>query len=346
MTGLRTDWDLLGLEPHDAGTIGAIPSDLSRRGFFRVSAGVGAGLLLGIGLDQPAQAQQAAATPPFAPAAYVRIAPNGRITLLSKNPEIGQGIKTAFALILAEELDANWDNVSVIQAPIDSALYGQQSAGGSRSIPANWMTLRQAGAGARAMLIAAAARRWSVPERELTTSASTVIHQPTGRSASYGSLADAAAQVPLPDPRSLQLKGKQAFQLLGKRHGGVDNRQIVTGQPLFGLDVDVPGMKIAVFQKCPRPYGRVRQANLADIRKLPGVLDAFVVEGTGKPAEVLNGVAIIAQDTWSALSAKRQLAIEWDETPASQDSWTAIVEQAKKSPLSPLANKPFAPTAI
>lgn len=337
-----TDWDPQGLDhaaeaDQPAGPPTGSAATLSRRGFVLVSAGAGAGLVLALGQHGTARAQQAPGGPPpaapapvaFAPAAYVQIAPDGKITLYAKNPEIGQGIKTAFGLILAEELDADWSAVEVRQSAIDVARYGQQFAGGSRSIPANWTVLRQAGAGARAMLVAAAAKAWGVPAAELTTAASMVHHAASNRAASYGSLAEAATLMPLPDPQALKLKGKGQFTLLGKRHGGVDNRAIVTGQPLFGLDVDLPGMRFAVFQKCPALYGKVASANLDAIKAMPGVTDAFIVEGTGKPAEVLNGVAIIARDTWSALSAKRELKIVWDESAASKDSWTDISARAR-----------------
>ncbi len=309
--------------------------DQTRRDFFKVAGAIGTGLILGIG--SAAEAQQAAAPsaftppppPPYAPTAYVQITPDGKITIAAKNPEIGQGVKTSFALIVAEELDANWADVTVMQSDVDAARFGNQSAGGSRSIPTNWMALRQAGAGARAMLISAAAKQWNVPESELTTSASVVHHTASQRSARYGTLATAAAALPVPDATSLKLKNRGDFRLLGKRHTGVDNRKIVTGQPLFGIDVDVPNMQIAVFQKCPAIYGKVKSANLAEIKALPGVTDAFVVAGTGKPAEVLNGIAIVAKDTWSALSAKRKLQVEWDQTAASNDSWKGYVERAK-----------------
>ncbi len=315
---------------------------LSRRGLIKLSAGLGAGLVLGFGAG--AQAQQAARPPgmppaPFAPTAYVKIAPDGKITLFAKNPEAGQGVRTAFALILAEELDADWNDVTVVQADVDTARYGMQMAGGSLSIPMNWNSLRQAGAGARAMLIAAAAKQWGVPAAELTASGSKVSHAASQRTASYGALAEAAAQMPLPDPASLKLKGKGEYNLLGKRHPSVDARAIVTGQPLFGIDVDVPDMKIAVFQKCPTVRGKAKSANLDAIKAMPGVSDAFIVEGTGKPAEVLSGVAIIARDTWSALSAKRALKVEWDETAASKDSSAAFATRANELTAKPLGEQ-------
>jgi isoquinoline 1-oxidoreductase beta subunit len=313
---------------------------VSRRNFLKVSAGIGGGLILAFGLVDKANAQAAGGggggrppgppAPPFAPSAYVRIAPDGRITLYSKNPEIGQGIKTAFGLILAEELDAKWSDVTVEQSPINAAVYGTQFAGGSLSIPMNWDTLRQAGAGAKAMLIAAAAQEWNVPASECTAADSVVTHATSRRSMGYGQLADRAAAMPLPDPKALKLKGKGEYKLLGRRHTQVDNIHIVQGHPLYGVDVQVPGMKIAAFQKCPAVGGKVASANLDEIKALPGVVDAFVVTGTGKPTEVMPGVAIIADNTWAAFSAKKKLKIVWDESQASKDSWKGLSAQAKK----------------
>lgn len=306
-------------------------TSVSRRSFIKFFAGAGGGLLCGIGVPDAAQAQQAGnASPAFAPGAYVRIAPDGKITLYAKNPEIGQGIKTAFGLILAEELDASWSDVTIEQSPVDASLYGEQRAGGSLSIPTNWMTLRQAGAGARAMLVAAAAKRWGVPASEITTSDSVVRHAASNRRASYGQLSTEAATLPVPDVQTLKLKERKAFKLLGKRHKGVDGMKIVTGQPLFGMDVQLPDMLVAVFQKSPAIYGKVRSANIDAIKRLPGVKDVFIVEGTGKPTEVLNGVAIVAKDTWSAIAARRKLEVVWDETNASKDSWKGHSAQARE----------------
>lgn len=303
---------------------------LSRRSFMSLAAGIGGGLLFAVGTGAPAGA--GAQTPartaqPFSPGAYVRIAPDGRITLYSKNPEIGQNIKTAFGLILAEELDARWADVVVEQSPID-LVYGTQFSGGSLSVPQAWMTLRQAGAGARALLLAAAARRWNVPVSELTTSESTVHHASSGRSLRYGELATEAAALPVPQVAQLRLKDRKDFKLLGRRHRNVDGRAIVTGQPLYGIDVQLPDMRVAVFQKCPMVYGQVKSANLDEIRRLAGVEQAFIAAGTGRPTEMLAGVVIIAKNTWSALAARRKLVVVWDEAPASKDSWTRYTEQA------------------
>ncbi|MEY4760727.1 MAG: hypothetical protein RLZZ200_583, partial [Pseudomonadota bacterium] len=319
-----------------AGFEGEKAQALSRRGFLKVGAGAAGGLVLALsaGLPSDARAQGAPPPIPFVPGAYVRIAPDGKITLVNKNPEIGQGIKTAFAVILAEELDAKWSDVTIEQAPINPAVYGPQFAGGSMSIPMNWDTLRNAGAGARAMLVAAAAKQWSVAESEITTSESTVVHAASGRKASYGSLATAAAALPVPDVKSLKLKARKDYKLIGKRWTGFDNDKLVTGKPLFALDVKIPNMKYAVLEKCPSIGGKAKSFNADEIKKLPGVIDAFIVDGT-PPAKnvmattVLPGVAIIGKNTWAVFSARQKLKVDWDTSSASKDSWTNYVSQAK-----------------
>ena len=308
----------------------------SRRGFIKVASGAAGGLVLGLSMGAPGEAQAQSAGPPprpFAPGAFVRIAPDGKITLISKNPEIGQGIKTGFGVILAEELDAKWSDVTVEQAEVNRAVYGTQMAGGSMSIPRAWDELRYAGAGARAMLVAAAAKQWGVPASDITTSDSTVIHAASGRTASYGSLATAAAAVPVPDIGSLRLKSRKEYKLIGKRFTGVDNAALVRGQPLFALDVQLPGMKYASIAKCPSVGGKAKSFNAEEIKKLPGILDAFIVEGTPPVTDVMKtgvlpGVAIIGKSTWAVFSARKALKIEWDTRTASKDSWTDFVKQA------------------
>ena len=312
-------------------------ANLSRRGFIKVASGAAGGLVLGLSMGAPGEAQAQSAGPPprpFAPGAFVRVAPDGKITLISKNPEIGQGIKTGFGVILAEELDAKWSDVTVEQAEVNRAVYGTQIAGGSMSIPLAWDELRYAGAGARAMLVAAAAQRWGVPASDLTTSDSTVIHAASGRKASYGSLATAAAALPVPDIQSLKLKARKDYTLIGKRFTGVDNAALVRGQPLFALDVQLPGMKYASIAKCPSVGGKAKSFNADEIKKLPGILDAFIVEGTPPVTDVMKtgvlpGVAIIGKSTWAVFSARKALKIEWDTSTAAKDSWTDFVKQAK-----------------
>lgn len=303
------------------------PAPVSRRQFLKLVGLAGGGLVLAFYLGDSQEAVAQTATD-FAPNGFVQVRSNGEIIIFSKCPEIGQGIKTAFGLIIAEELDADWQRVQVKQAAINPAVYGRQGAGGSTSIPSNWDQLRQAGAMARSMLVSAAALEWNIPESECYTRASKVFSK-DGRSLNYGDLATKAAKLPIPDVASLKLKASSDYTLFGKRYTGVDNRQLVTGQPLFGIDTQLPGMVYASYTKCPAFGGTVLKANLAAIKQLPGVIDAFVIEGTGLATEVVAGVAIIASSTWAAFSAKKQLNIEWDETRASKDSSAEFVKRAQ-----------------
>lgn len=249
----------------------------------------------------------------FVPNAFIRITPDGKVTLFAKNPEIGQGVKTSLPMIIAEELEVDFDQIEIQQAGLDEKSFGPQFAGGSRSIPDNYQRLRRAGAVARTMLITAAAQDWGVPVDECYAEHGTVFHRPTGRAQTYGALASKAALLPVPDDATVKLKDPADFKLMGKRVGGVDNPALVTGQALFGLDQVVPGMAFAIFEKCPVYCGRVRRANLDRIKQLPGVRDAFVIEGGDDPAGLASGVAIVADSTWAALSARKQLQIEWVE---------------------------------
>ncbi|MGZ5921490.1 MAG: molybdopterin cofactor-binding domain-containing protein [Rhizomicrobium sp.] len=312
------------------------PLTMKRRTFFKLAGAGGAGLMLGFHLPDPAFAASetpqtsAEASRAQSVNAFIRIAPDNTVTVYSKAPEIGQGIKTAFGLIIAEELDADWNHVVVEQADFNPKVYGYQGAGGSTSIPRAWDQLRQAGAGAKAMLIAAAAKQWNVKPSEITAQNSVLTHAASGKTATYGSLAIAAAKLPVPDPATLTLKTRQEYKLLGRRHHGVDDPKIVTGKPLFGIDVQLPGMSYATFTKCPAVGGKVKSANLDEIKALPGVIDAFAVEGTGKPTECMPGVAIIAKNTWAAFQAKDKLKVDWDESEASKDSTTAFSARAKQ----------------
>ena len=297
---------------------------LDRRQFMKLTGLVGGGLMLSFTLPRAA-----AASGPLQPNGYVRIDADG-ITLLAKNPEVGQGVKTSLPMIVAEELDAAWDDVTVVQSPIDSSVYGMQFAGGSMSIPMNWTTLRQAGATARAMLVGAAAKQLGVPVEELSTMDSHVIHEASGRKLKYTALAADAADMPVPDAASLKLKSTGDFRLLGKRITGVDNEALVRGEPLFGIDASVPGMKYAVYQKCPAIGGKAKSANLDEIKAMPGVHDAFILDGNDNAMDLLPGVAIVADSTWAAIRAKRALTVEWDETEASKDSWSAAVAEAER----------------
>jgi isoquinoline 1-oxidoreductase beta subunit len=303
---------------------------IGRRGFFKLAGAGAAGLVLGFYLGDPAFAAETADSKEQVMNAFIRIASDNTITIYSKCPEIGQGIKTSFGVIIADELDADWNHVVMEQADINPKVYGSQGAGGSTSIPRAWDQLRQAGAGAKAMLIAAAAQQWAVDPSQITAQDSVLTHAASGRSATYGSLATAAAKLPVPDPKSLKLKTRAEYRLIGKAYRGVDDPKVVTGQPLFGIDVQRPGMVYANFTKCPAAGGKVRSFNVDEIKAQRGVLDAFAVDGTGMAVEVMPGVAIIAKDTWSAFQAKDKLKVDWDLSEASTDSTSQFSAQANK----------------
>lgn len=300
---------------------------MDRRSFLKATGVVGAGLVLAFGLNEDTIAASSEDRPELN--AYIRISPDGSILIYSTNPEIGQGIKTSMPMIVAEELDADWTDVTVEQSPINETLFGRQNAGGSRSIASNWNSMRKAGATARHMLIEAAANEWRVPAKECTTENSHVFHGKTSRKISYGNLATKAAALVVPPERTVKLKDRQDYKLLGKRITGVDNHLLVTGQPLFGIDQTLPGMLYAVYEKCPAVGGTVDSANLDEVRKMRGVKHAFILEGNGNVMELKPGVAIVATTTWAAFQAKRQLKVRWNESNASKDSWSGLVKRAQ-----------------
>ena len=321
------------------------PASLSRRAILKATATVGGGLLLQAVLPPSAWVASEAAAGGEAGVlnAYIRVAPDGIVTIMSKNPEIGQGIKTMLPMVIAEELDVAWEKVRIEQAPLDTAKYGQQFAGGSRATPLNYEPLRRVGAAGRQMLVAAAAQSWNVAPSQCGTEAGVVYHRESGRSASYGALAAIAAGVQVPDLAQVTLKDPKTFKIIGQPIPGVDNAKIVTGQPLFGIDVTLPGMQHAVFQKCPVFGGKVVSSNVDVIKALPGVHDAFIVKASegnasGNPQGLSDGVAIVAKSWWAASRAREKLKVTWDEGPtAAQSSETfaqRAVELASKAPAS------------
>jgi isoquinoline 1-oxidoreductase beta subunit len=314
----------------EAGTSVANWGKVDRRTFIKLTGLSGAGLTLAASITTPRVSAAAVKGESFVPNAFVNISPDGKILIYSKSPEIGQGIKTAFPMIVAEELDANWDDVVVEQAPINPDVYGRQSAGGSRSIASAWDQLREAGATARAMLVAAAAKAWGVPEAECATAGSVVTHEPTGRTLTYGELTEPASKLPVPARSALTLKSRDEYTLLGMRVTGVDNEAVVRGKPLFGIDQVRPGMLYASFTKCPATGGRVRSANLDAIKGLPGVHDAFVLEGNDIVSELMPGVAIVGESSWATLQARSKLEVDWDESEAAKDSCSSITTEAER----------------
>ena len=303
------------------------PTTVSRRDFLKVSAVVGGGVLLAsyveplsaLELESLARNARAGRVDPTLNA-FVRITPDGIVTITAKNPECGQGIKTMLPMLIAEELDVDWKNVRIEQGNYDPVRFTAQVAGGSTATPTNWLPQRRVGAAARAMLVGAAAQQWNVPASECETSMGVVKHTPSGKTLTYGALATAAASVAAPELASVKLKDPKDFKIIGTKVRNVDNRSIVTGKPLFGIDVTVPGMLYASFVKSPVFAAKVASANVDEIRKLPGVKHAFVVTGETALSGLLPGVAIVADSWWTAQTARAQLKVTWEAHPTSQQS--------------------------
>src|SRR5579862_7635006 len=310
---------------------------VSRRSFLRVTALAGGGMLLASYLEPITEVLAAQFGPPvtLVPASFIRIAPDGVVTIMAKNPEIGQGVKTMLPMLIAEELDVDWKDVRVEQADLNPK-YGLQIAGGSTATPMNWEPLRQVGAGGRQMLIVAAAQKWGVPESECTTTPGRVHHTGSKRSAGYGELAATAATLTPPDPKSLKMKDPKDYRIIGKTTPNVDIEKIVTGKPIFGIDFTTPDMLFANFQKCPVYGGKVATANIDELKTQPGVKHAFVVEPVGDSSVLSGGVAVVADTWWQARAAMGKLKVTWDEGPTAKQSSklyaTTSVELAQKEP--------------
>ena len=303
---------------------------VTRRSFMQVSAAAGGGMLIALHLDPAellAQGPPGGAAMRYDALAFVKIAPDGIVTITSKNPEIGQGIKNMLPMIIADELDVDWSSVKVVQADVDQSKYGAQVAGGSTATPTNWDPMRQVGSAIRQMVLAAAADKWSVPVSELTTASGRVMHASSKRSVGYGELATAAAAKPVPTLSMVPLKDPKDYKIIGKPMRGVDTAAITTGKPVFSIDFTVPGMLWAVYQKSPVFGAKVASSNLDQIKTMPGVKHAFVVEGTTNLQGLMPGVAIVADSWWQAESARKKLNVTWAEHPTS--SQTSESYQAK-----------------
>jgi isoquinoline 1-oxidoreductase beta subunit len=295
----------------------------SRRGFLKTSAGLTLAMYLSPLLaaeNPPAQLTAPPPLPDIPPDAFLRIAPDGAITVISKHLEMGQGTFTGLATLIAEELDADWSKVSVEGAPADVTRYGNlawggavQGTGGSSAMAAAWIQMRTAGASARAMLVSAAAARWKVDEGSITVSKSVLTHAPTGRKLGFGDVAEEAAKLPV--PKSPKLKPAVHYTLIGKE--GVrrtDSASKTDGSAMFTQDVQLPDMLVAVIAHPPRFGGVIASVDDAAARAVPGVVDVLKVAGTTGVFQ--GGVAVLAKDTWTAIKASKLLKIQWDDSAA------------------------------
>ncbi len=298
---------------------------INRRDFLKVSSLAGGGLVLGFSFYGCQTAPAALKLPSILPEAedpnaiyheidtFLQISSNGKVSIISANPEIGQGVKTSLPMLIAEELEVDWKDVKVEQGDLDKK-YGEQWTGGSTAIARAWEPLRKIGAAARSMLVAAAASQWQVDASECIAEKGIVKHTASGRQLGYGELAEAAAGLEAPDMESIQLKDPKDWKIIGKGRGNIDTPKIVTGKQDFGIDTRVEGMVFASISKAPVFNARVKSVDDSEARKVPGVIDVITVDpGDFEPSMLKAGVAVIAQNSWAAMQARHKLKIEWTE---------------------------------
>jgi isoquinoline 1-oxidoreductase beta subunit len=278
--------------------------NFTRREFIKVASVAGGGLALGFYL--PTKEDLLVTAPPngntFAPNAWLKIDTDGITTITVARSEMGQGVRTALPMIVAEELEADWSKVRLAFALADPKTYGDMTTGGSTSVRGSWETLRQAGATAREMLITAAAQNWHVDRATCRAENGEVIHPPSGRRAMYGQLVENAAKLPV--PTEVSLKAPKDFRFLGKSIARLDTPEKVYGRAIFGLDVKVPGMLIAMVERCPVFGGKVKSFNAAK---------ALAIKGVKQVIEIPRGVAVVAESTYAAMQGREALSITWDE---------------------------------
>ena len=285
-------------------------SPLSRREFVTAGIAAGAGLVIGFYLPHKSSSGNVDS---FSPNAYLRITPDNKVTIVVARSEMGQGVRTALPMILAEELEADWKQIAIEQAGA-STLFGDQTTGGSASIRTTWDPMRKAGAAAREMLISAAALTWNVPRSRCTAENGHIKYTATNRILSYGELASKAATLPV--PTDVTLKQSKDYKIVGQRLPRVDSPDKVTGDAVFGIDYHMPGMKLAVLSRCPTIAGKVSAFDDQESRKISGV--SYV----GKIGD--SAVAVVADSVWEAMEGRRVLNVTWDDGP-NKDLNTAAV---------------------
>jgi isoquinoline 1-oxidoreductase beta subunit len=302
---------------------------LDRRRVLTGSSAGAAGLVVGFYLPACGRGEAGAHEPEsFAPNAWIRISPDDQVTILAETPELGQGSRTYNAMLVAEELEVPWEAIRVEQAPTLPSVYKQLRTGGSGGLKSVFAPMRRAGAQAREMLISAAMQEWRAARTDCQAANGAVIHTPTGRRLRYGDLAQAAARLPRPDPAGLRLKTPAQFRIIGRRLPRTDLPGKVDGSAVFGLDVRPPGLLFAVIARCPYFGGRLKAWDAGAARAMPGVRAIFPVAPLPRRFNTAGGVAVVADNTWAAIQARRALRLEWERPEGAPESTEALRRHA------------------
>jgi isoquinoline 1-oxidoreductase subunit beta len=315
-------------------------TSVGRRTFMKSSVMAGGGMMLGFSwlASCKSSTEELLKMPDewFKINGYLKIGNNGVTTIMSPNPEIGQNVKTSMPMIVAEELDVDWKNVIVEQAPLDLSIFKRQIAGGSQAIRQSWEPLRMAGATARQMLKEAAAKTWNVPVSEITTEAGVLHHKNSGKSAGYGEMASAAASIPV--PKEVKLKDIKDFKIIGTSRKNVDAKKIVTGQPLFGLDYYKEGMLIAMIVHPPAFGLQLKSYDDTEVRSMPGIKDVFKINVFEKSYESQwcditsfnDLVVVVGNSTWEVMNAKKALKLDWEPVIDEKNLASGKLESSEK----------------
>jgi isoquinoline 1-oxidoreductase beta subunit len=279
----------------------------NRRDFIKITSMTGGGLLLGfswfsVDAETPVIMTRANFAGELDFNSYLSIATDGTITIFSPNPELGQNVMTSFPMIVAEELDADWTKVKVVQAPLDTVKFERQLTGGSGAIPHSYKRLRVAGAAARHLLVAAAAARWNIDAADCTTSNGFVIHSKTGKKMGYGELAEEASKLTV--PADVPLKNRKDFKIIGTSVRNVENKKIITGKGIFGLDFYREGMVLAMIQRPPAFGTKIKSVDAAEAKAMPGIIDVVTFK---------NNVAVVGKSTWEIMKARNSVKIEYEK---------------------------------
>jgi isoquinoline 1-oxidoreductase beta subunit len=302
---------------------------ISRRTFVAQATIAGAGLVIGVRFSPVKAFAQENEKGPKKPVvnpfdAYIHVKPDGKISLIVAKSEMGQGIKTGLAMLLAEEAEVDFNSVSVEQAETRPDIYTHMGTGGSGSTRQNFMPLRRAGATVRGLMITSAAQKWNVPKNECTAKNGAVVHEKTSRRATYGELVEAAQRLPLPDLEKVPLKDEADFELIGHATPRVDIPSKVNGSAVFGLDVRVPEMLFAVVARCPTFGGKHAHFDGTKAKAVPGVKQVFEIPALGRDMFTAGGVVVVADSTWAAMQGRDALQITWDNGAAAAESTSTL----------------------